>query len=234
MQVTEAVQAREATECPFCQETRSPSSFCRGLSRVLWESDELVVLPTLGPLAQAHVLFIPKLHVRSFADLADAPQRQFYRHLASLSRSLTAVFGPTVAFEHGLPASQAGGGCGVSHAHMHVVSEVPLELSLPIDDVATHWMSIDAPNWLARSALGVRRDCGYFLVSPPDGNRYVCSIRSAPSQYLRRWLGMILEIPAWDWRTASPNETLEQVRRLSSLQVPDGMRLASRAAAVVL
>lgn len=98
----------------------------------------------------------------------------------------------SVVFEHGLPPS-SGHGCGVDHAHVHVVGVAP---SLRISAPDGSWTeSSDGP-----LALTIDASREYLVVGLDDGRwllRYEAAVRS---QYLRRWLAAALDEPSWDWR----------------------------------
>src|SRR5687768_2245990 len=113
-------------DCDFCREIEGgrETTFRQIYqqvtpSRIVLRSENFVVLPTIGQLFVGSVLILPRRHRETFATLGEAERRELP---ALLNRVLSGVarFGEPIIFEHGA-VSQTGGGCGVYHAHLHVV-----------------------------------------------------------------------------------------------------------------
>ncbi len=100
-------------------------------SRILFQSGEFVVIPSLGQIVEGHLLIVPNRHFAALGDMSDA----FVGELGILCRNvrsiLKAEYGSCIFFEHGTRCVDAGG-CGVYHAHLHAVpfpaALEPLEL----------------------------------------------------------------------------------------------------------
>ncbi len=97
----------------------------------LIESPNFVVLPSLGELVEGWVLVVPKAHFLSLAVLPDSliPEMRDLQQI--VCERLQRIYGPVAVFEHGPAGEQHTVGCGVDHAHLHLVP-VDFELSFAV------------------------------------------------------------------------------------------------------
>ncbi|MDI9497380.1 MAG: HIT domain-containing protein [Bacillota bacterium] len=93
---------------------------------IVYESEEIIAFRDLNPVAPTHVLLVPRKHVTSLHELADAPGR------AALAEALL-VAARAVAESEGLAngyrlISNIGpdGGQTVGHVHIHLIGGKPL------------------------------------------------------------------------------------------------------------
>jgi diadenosine tetraphosphate (Ap4A) HIT family hydrolase len=104
----------ENSTCPFCQ------IICgQHIDRIQHQSQLGVVIRDAFPVTAGHTLIIPKRHIPSFFDLADA-ERQDLLVLLDLARSeLDREFAPA-AFNIGINDGPAAGQT-VPHLHIHLI-----------------------------------------------------------------------------------------------------------------
>ena len=190
--------------CEFCREfgRREPNSFSAiyaGVAdcRIVARTRRFVAIPTLGQLFVGSLLVLPLAHVETCAELEPDAQLEMLDLIDGMLVRASAL-GHPICFEHGATAMSEGG-CGIHHAHLHIV---PLprkeaaqalfpEAAMAHDDLASAW-----------AALAVTDH--YLLLS--DGCRtLVRDLRAKPgpflSQFFRRRLveHFGLKVP-WDWR----------------------------------
>jgi diadenosine tetraphosphate (Ap4A) HIT family hydrolase len=185
-------------DCCFCEDgQREPGALRR---RIGWEDENFFVTPTIGELGPDHLLIIPKGHVPSFGHLsrdhAVAAERIVDTHSALLSDERT----KSIVFEHGMASHSATGGCGISHAHIHLLS-IPRAVEvepLPEPDDLHPWAPILGSEFLA----GADQASGYLLIGC-EGAFWTRQVENLPSQYLRRWIAGKLGKRRWDWRRVS-------------------------------
>jgi diadenosine tetraphosphate (Ap4A) HIT family hydrolase len=194
----------EMTDCCFCTDSRLGAA--RLDARVCWSDDTFYATPSLGPLGDEHLLLVTREHMPSFGCLGLSNARRAEKLIKQLGRIAPSPGQEFLLFEHGLAADSNSGGCGISHAHIHLLG-VPCDLDLdvlPEPDSQYGW--IEAPS------------SGYLL-SCPSGNSYLLvgfrgkyRVREAPlvpSQFLRQWLAGVTGQAAWDWR-ADEGDLLNQ------------------------
>ena len=97
-------------ECPFCG-LRS--------AKVWLANDHAIALRDSFPISKGHTLVIPKRHVKSVFDLADAEQQAIWSLVAEVRKKLAEELNPD-AFNVGVNDGEAAGQT-VPHAHVHVI-----------------------------------------------------------------------------------------------------------------
>jgi diadenosine tetraphosphate (Ap4A) HIT family hydrolase len=214
----------ELDSCDFCHEARGGigqhfARLYKGLAtrRIAWQGYNLTALPSVGQLGRGHLLLIPNWHARSFAALSTSEMQHVVWAKTQFRDFLMLHYGPCIVFEHGLPASSHNKGCGVTHAHLHFVPTKKSIRTLPdyprgLSELT--WSPIrDLPS-LATCALS---DEEYLYYEDQDGDSYLCSGPTFPSQLLRRWLATELG-HHWDWRQATVEPALlELLHRLAGV-----------------
>lgn len=110
--------------CKLCSELASPSS---AWNLPLFETPNLVAIPSLGALVEGWLLLVPKRHFISFGAIPTSMQDEINEFKAYLCTMLRRCYGAVAAFEHGPSMANRTVGCGVDHAHLHLV---PLQFDL--------------------------------------------------------------------------------------------------------
>jgi diadenosine tetraphosphate (Ap4A) HIT family hydrolase len=186
-------------------------------SRLVASSDNFLAWPTLGQLIPGTVLVLPRQHAETMASLEPDARSELARVVAGLAERLASE---VVLYEHGATA-ESGGGCGISHAHLHVSPvESPLDPSVVFD--APH--RVASGYFAALEALGSSRN--YLVFEGAGRAGYVDVMADGgefPSQYFRQRLASVLEAGyPWDWRLApQPEERVTATfERLTDPGVP--------------
>jgi diadenosine tetraphosphate (Ap4A) HIT family hydrolase len=167
--------------------------------RVVAESDSFAVIPSLGPLADGHLLLCPRHHVRRLADISGASHAEYERLRRQLVRAQTQTYGGAIhVFEHGMACAHGSALCTVDHAHVHFV---PLPAELPALAVRNEiWCAFDG-RLETLAALTAGR--AYVLYEPPGGPPLVAVDPGGrfESQHMRRLIADVLGAAEWNWRT---------------------------------
>ena len=163
------------------------------------ESDHFAALPTRGAVVPGWLLVVTKQHRLSLGSVP-AEQRDELVEFASAVRGVVErAFGPAVAFEHGPVASGLRVGCGVDHAHLHVV---PTDADLRAGAAAEFpgpisWTRVGS---VADTAHWVRRGQSYLFVEEADGAAWVGTAAELPSQLFRKVIARAVGAPErFDW-----------------------------------
>jgi diadenosine tetraphosphate (Ap4A) HIT family hydrolase len=209
--------------CGFCSEFGSnPMSEAPRLGgervpdRIVARARDVSMLVSLGPIGTAHLLMIPHRHVGGFAALDSDERSQVGALLRTTTASLRNAGRHIVAFEHGLgdPESPSGG-CGVTHAHLHLVAIDKTLASLP-RLANSAWRALP-DRWL--DALPPRED--YLLFGMVGSNFWCAPAHDIPSQLLRRWVAGEVGHQEWDWRChPALGEVGVQAQHLRALLTP--------------
>jgi len=103
-----------AADCIFCKIASGQISAIKVL-----EDDACVAFMDIGPLAEGHVLLMPKVHVETVDELSADQAAVILRHLPALVsavRQATGCEGINVLQNNGRVAHQA-----VPHVHFHII-----------------------------------------------------------------------------------------------------------------
>ena len=100
----------DQTQCPFCHLEKP---------RILLENDFAAAFLDGFPVAEGHMLVVPKRHVASLFDLPEEEQAALWRLVALVRGKLMAELKPD-GFNVGVNDGSAAGQT-VMHAHVHVI-----------------------------------------------------------------------------------------------------------------
>ena len=169
--------------------------------RVIQRYDGCVVAPTLGSILPNWLLIVPEKPFLNFRDWenvsglsADATVRKFLR-------SREVPMSSAIWFEHGPSKVGTSVGCGVDHAHLHVLIDAPFEFDDFALTVAEENFGNFRPVHSGKALQSVQKDASYMLIA--SGERAVISegVEHLGSQFLRRMVARLIGQPdAWNYR----------------------------------
>jgi diadenosine tetraphosphate (Ap4A) HIT family hydrolase len=200
----------EATEDALTPDRPATAAACRlcriGAStaiwdRVLWESENFRVVPSKGGFVAGWLMVVPQAHVLSMAHLSPTVYDELDELVADISARLTDRFGPPTAFEHGAVTENTPFGCGIDHAHLHLV---PLSDDVPLRALAEQALGkkfIVQPAAPTGPYLRVREpvDPGFGVLEP---------LISPPRQFFRQliWRARAWHVHSYDYDLAPCRE----------------------------
>lgn len=200
------------SHCVFCRELSGSrdTNFARLYpevdNRIIAETNNLVAFPCIGQLSPGHYLIATKKHHPKFADFLkdESSKREELTHIIeSTHQKLGYSKAQSLYFEHGA-ASQTDGGCGIYHAHLHIVpnagniviSELPVKTSRIFNRLEECYSNID-------------KETPYALFgSEQHGYNYSTLTTPLPSQTLRKKVSSAMSVEIWDWQIAGREEHL--------------------------
>jgi diadenosine tetraphosphate (Ap4A) HIT family hydrolase len=188
-----------------------PCRFCelRDREPALIDYPGGVVVPSLGALVEGWLLVVPPQHVCALAELSESQWYAFQRVLDQATEAVERHYGPAVRFEHGSAGSGRAAGCGVDHAHMHVVPAA-IDLRAAVSKIAG---SLGEFVWKpAQSRPDSDGVTDYIWISDATGNwiSHQCQI---PSQVIRRAIANELGESTWDWKKDHRVHLVQRTRR---------------------
>ncbi len=104
-----------ASDCLFCQISAGETS-----TEFLYENDRLVVFKDIKPAAPVHLLIVPKRHIRSVNDLADA-DREILSEMILTAKEMAKDQGVAESGYKLLFNVEKGGGQVIFHLHLHLI-----------------------------------------------------------------------------------------------------------------
>jgi diadenosine tetraphosphate (Ap4A) HIT family hydrolase len=151
----------------------------------VFETENFVVVPSLGALVEGWVLIVPKQHAIAVGALSDSLISELQVVKARIASALAAHYrSPVCAFEHGPSDVGCKLGCGVDHAHLHLV---PLELDLrtaiqPFMPAQVEWQYATMRDCRTAFEAGA----GYLYFEGPLGSGHIATGADFGSQLFRR------------------------------------------------
>lgn len=198
-------------ECDFCEEFSSneDNTFARlyrgfPRSRILFQSDNFAVVPSLGQIVEGYLLVLPKRHFRALGDMPGLLLNELVELCSFVGNDLEALYGTPIFFEHGTRAEGVGG-CGIYHAHLHVV---PLSnVADPINVLKKGFHHTELASLCEIEELSA--DLPTYLFFRDSGARlYLFDTGPLPSQYMRKLLADAIGGQEWNWRNAGREDRL--------------------------
>ncbi|MDP3900231.1 MAG: hypothetical protein Q8Q23_04080 [bacterium] len=181
--------------CPYCSELQKNNFIFQGKnygSRVIFESDNFIVMPSLGCLTPGYCVIMTKKHHAGFGYTTH--QTDLLAVQREVSKMIWHAYGlQPVYFQHGVQAR------GIHHAHLHVV---PMSYEgAPILP--------GAPSMLVNSFEQI--DGNHFWQDVNGDKFMICGLDV--SQLFRRFIAEQLHRPEqWDWRQYPNLEHLLRTR----------------------
>ena len=222
--------------CDFCDEfaggTRNAFAERYGAelkARSVMETANFRAVPSLGQIVEGYLLIVPDRHFLALADLPDNLFAEFCDLVERVSARLRDAYGPSVLFENGT-RSIATGGCGVYHAHLHLVplsdGQDPIEAlkqELP-------WSHIESIQDIRRRASG---SASYIYYRDLRSKNYLFQVDRLSSQHIRRLLGERTGNAEWNWRKHGREEALVRTMNRLSLSFMRGVATPQPAYGVI-
>jgi ATP adenylyltransferase len=184
-------------------------------NRPLFESANFVVIPSLGSLVEGWVLIVPKRHFICMGALSADLLAELEQAKTTVAATLRQRYGEICAFEHGPHALNRQVGCGVDHAHLHLV---PLQFDLrsaaePFTPSEVHWVSGTLES--CRAIFDKGQD--YLYIEQPLGHGRIAAHTQLGSQTLRKAIAAHLGVSEqFSWRDYPHVEVVSRtVRALS-------------------
>lgn len=193
-------------KCCFCDKLSKSTGFSCTLRTidpwdyVLYSSRNFIVVPTVGALVEGWLMIISKNH---YVCMGALPY-DLFSELEYLSQfiasKLEMYYGNIVLFEHGPSIPNQSLGCGVDHAHLHLV---PTNYNLinGISTVFAEKLDWNRLNNISGTSDYFKKQMPYLYVEQPLANPYITSHVNLGSQLFRRVIANQLGIPnRYNWR----------------------------------
>jgi diadenosine tetraphosphate (Ap4A) HIT family hydrolase len=182
-------------DCAFCTEF-SVLPRPRQETRIICETSEWVLLPTVGCFTPGYCLFMPLDHIDAVADVAPGELVGTGTSVEEMRTLITGVFGPVIVAEHGPRGCELGAGC-CSHAHLHLI---------PVPDVEAVTSAYQATSGPGRrlerlACLPDTVEGPYLYLSPRPGEHLLWPSAGFARQYVRRVCAALHGVAnRFDWR----------------------------------
>jgi ATP adenylyltransferase len=194
-------------DCAFCSEILTgrlsdPILDLLGaptFDRIVASTPEFLVVPSLGPLNEGHILLVSTEHIECWRDATQELRAHALGAAVNLARRVSEAFdSPILIFENGTArhCTRSDNSC-IDHLHIHILplSEAHVQAvvrSLPTADVIY-------PAHLIQTRFDSSLD--YVSAGPAGGSMTVLQAKSIERQLIRRQIASLLGSPdLWNWR----------------------------------
>ena len=184
---------------------------------VLRDTGAMVVTPTLGSIIPNWVLAIPKRHATNAACWAQDERNVPLSAIKDITRSFGRDPRKVIWFEHGATEPRSIVGCGVDHAHIHILLTPPFSFRRLCEEAQ------------AEAGLGWSRGRGnayaaidfsesYLVAGHGDQFLLAQTVEAAGSQFFRKAIArIVLRDAAWDYRSHPHMENVAETIANASL-----------------
>ena len=169
--------------------------------RILFETKNFVVVPSVGQIVEGYLLIMPKKHYISISNLDYELFDELEAVYSETRDILEKNYSKPIFFEHGVcRAEYYFNGCCVDHAHIHAVP-APVNVSESLKN-EFRYTKIEKVSDLGQIA----RDKNYLFVDDFSRNMYAYEANEVRSQHIRYLIADLLGVPEkGDW-TLYPGE----------------------------
>lgn len=190
-------------DCFFCHEIEDPNNNILGRSRVVFETKNFVVFPTVGCFRIGYLLIMPKQHYLSFGEL----EPELIDELNSVvQRIKDFVYEKLnlkcIVFEHGTRDLSKLTSTSIMHAHIHII---------PFDADIINALPDYCELKKIKGFEDLKKETdNYLFLSDTSNNSYIVKNDGYPSQFFRQIACKAMGIPKyWDWRRYKFVENME-------------------------
>ena len=186
------------TGCLFCSSNRFSLNEALHLptqESILWEDENVYVVPDLFPLTVGHMLIISKCHYNSFSNASISTIKSVEIALDCLLKNFF-LHQDVAIFEHGSVVENSAGS-SISHAHLHVVP-VNFDVKGKIDNSP---LITSSPQLFSLENLHILSLEGqpYIFFQSNSGPSMIYKVDELPSQFLRKAIADELG-NQYDWK----------------------------------
>ncbi len=179
---------------------------------VLYRDEDLIVCPTLGSFLPYWYLLIPTKHCLNFADWEnESDERSVRSRIQNLTRNVLGEAENYIWFEHGPANRGSATGCGVDHAHIHVI----LGTGFATKDILRAAVELGVENWQESDFDHVfrnRLDNDEYLAFGDSKTGFLKNLSSpVGSQFFRRALAFLDgKRTDWDYKEYAHQQTAQR------------------------
>jgi diadenosine tetraphosphate (Ap4A) HIT family hydrolase len=191
-----------SSTCKFCEKFGgvTPERKSEIWDQVLFQSRNFVVVPTVGSIVPGWVLIVPRQHFLCIGSMGDALLHELNELRHEVILSLKSRFGPVAIFEHGPAKMSTLVGCGVDHAHLHLVA-TQIDLLAGAQAITEQPLSWAKVSGLDETTTYYKKQKSYLYVESPGGESWIGTGPHIQSQLFRQVIATASgQKEAFDWK----------------------------------
>lgn len=177
----------------------------------LLERDDWLVAPTVGAIVSGWLLVLPRKKLLSFRDWAKVGGPRPLSVVDEIRSYLGLEHNDIIWFEHGPASANTVVGCGLDHAHIHIL----LKPSFSHDEFFERARSMSELNWRASSISDCYQQLpslkSYFTAGSGEQAIWASDVEGAGSQFFRRVVASLADAMSdWDYRQFTNLQKIEE------------------------
>lgn len=195
-------------------------------NQILFESENFIVVPSLGALVEGWLLIVPKQEYLSFQYLDNISLLEELEEFSKqIGQIMAKEYGHVTMFEHGAWQSKSTVGCGVDYAHLHLVP-INFDLILGLENFLDTKYDWNLVSGIADALKSKEEKSEYLFYKDFKGNSYIVNDKKIPSQLFRKVIAQYINQPEkYDWKEYHQEEnilkTIKKFKADSVLQKMD-------------
>jgi len=187
--------------------------------RVLYETDNFFVAPTIGPIGiEGYLLILSKFCFSGMGALPESLYGELESVIETTKRVIKLEYGVAPhLFEHGPRICDVHGGGCLDHAHLHLIpgedimGDLGAEMMLGLDQVGMLFGAERTDNFKRAAEICHDQRHSYMIVESSYGQRVIINVNfHIPSQYLRRMVADKSNSAMWDWKKWPDHDTVKK------------------------
>lgn len=165
-------------------------------SEVLLGTNRFIAVADVAPLAKGHILVFPRRHILGLSLLSDEDCAELEGLRLTISKILRASTGvPAISFEHGLCDPSRRSGCGIDHAHLHIIPN-PGDVSGSLTS-SYECREVDSVRALPETVTDSTEE--YLFLIDQNDRCLLAEVEEPTRQFFRRVISEILDNEFWNW-----------------------------------
>jgi len=175
--------------CVFCNIDKS-----RPENTIIEESDNFIVLPTIGALVEGYLMIVSKKHINSMSELKENEKIEYEFLIEKYRNKFKNIYNKfPIVFEHGSPINDSDmKASSVMHAHTHIVNHKFINEESIVKNL--NFKILENLNYLSKEQ-------NYIMYINPENICYVSYNFEPVSQIMRKIIAKDLGYEnKFDWK----------------------------------
>lgn len=199
----------QSTQCKYCNVITKGSTEI--FDTIIEETKNFIVMPSLGSLVEGWLLITPKSHVLNSTQLKENERLELNDLITKYSKASSDLFEKNVAvFEHGAVYQDSIIGCGIDHAHVHIVP-VDFDMEAQVKNSENTFMELNDFISIVDFYKNHPKndDKPYWVFSVNNGPVQFTNTMKHTSQFFRKVIATAINSPeSFDYKKSTSNKNV--------------------------
>lgn len=190
-------------DCFFCKEIEDPVQNILHKNRIVYETKNFVVFPTVGCFRIGYLLVMPKQHFLCFGELPSELIEELNSIVWKIMDYIQKKQGKRcIVFEHGTRDLSKLTSTSIMHAHIHII---------PFEEDIISYLPDYCELKKIKGFVDLKNESdNYLFLKDTNGSSYIVKNDNYPSQFFRQIACKAMGISKyWDWRIYKFVENME-------------------------